>query len=116
MHHQPDRVWRVADLARAVSMSRSTFTSRFRKLCGEPPLTYLHKWRMRLAQQALRDTQDPVSVLAAALGYGSESSFSHAFTRSTGVSPSRYRNSHHAAERRLSLTALFAGPEPALTE
>jgi AraC-like DNA-binding protein len=94
MHEHPAHTWRLTDLARAVSMSRSTFATRFRALSGEPPVTYLHRWRIHLAQAALRDTDVTVATLAARFGYASESSFSHAFTRTAGVSPRRYRTLH----------------------
>ena len=57
---------------------------------GVAPLAYLARWRMRLAERALRQGDVPVVVLARDLGYASESAFSHAFKRIVGVSPSRY--------------------------
>jgi AraC-like DNA-binding protein len=59
---------------------------------GLAPLTYLTKWRMRLAERALREKNTPVSVLARSLGYTSESAFSNAFKRATGHAPKRYRS------------------------
>ncbi|NMO51612.1 AraC family transcriptional regulator [Actinoplanes sp. TBRC 11911] len=97
MHEQPGYPWRLADLAQAVSMSRSAFATRFRVLSGMPPLTYLHHFRIRLAEVALRETDATVATLAARFGYSSESSFSHAFTRTAGVSPRHYRSLHRAA-------------------
>jgi AraC-like DNA-binding protein len=94
MHERPAYPWRVADLAEAVSMSRSTFIARFRRVSGQPPLNYLHHWRVRLAQVSLRDTDAAISALAADLGYASESSFSQAFARTTGVPPRSYRALH----------------------
>jgi AraC-like DNA-binding protein len=91
MHAQPAYPWGLVELARAVSMSRSTFASRFREVAGMPPLRYLHQWRMQLAQAALRDTGGTIAALASRLGYASESSFNHAFTRTLGMSPSEYR-------------------------
>jgi AraC-like DNA-binding protein len=91
MHAEPAHPWRLADLAQAVSMSRSTFATRFRTLSGMPPLTYLHHWRIGLAQAALRESDATVAALAARFGYASESSFSHAFTRTAGLSPRHYR-------------------------
>lgn len=91
MHADPARAWGLADLAAAARMSRSHFAHRFREVSGRPPLTYLAHWRVRLAERALRTSDTTVAVLAERLGYASESSFSHAFTRVVGVSPSRYR-------------------------
>ncbi|MEV6903410.1 AraC family transcriptional regulator [Amycolatopsis sp. NPDC051372] len=91
MHADPGRPWHLDDLARSAAMSRTTFAARFKSTAGVPPLTYLHQWRMRLAMRALREEDVQVSSLAASLGYSSESAFSHAFKRTTGIAPRRYR-------------------------
>lgn len=92
MHAEPARAWVLDELARASAMSRTSFAERFRGTSGMPPLTYLTRWRMLLAQQALRERDARVSELAGMLGYGSESAFSIAFKRIVGESPLRYRN------------------------
>jgi AraC-like DNA-binding protein len=91
MHDDPDRPWRLEELARAVAMSRTGFTLRFRQTVGVPPLTYLLNWRMSLAARALRQDTTPVAVLARSVGYTSESAFSNAFKRVMGVAPRHYR-------------------------
>ncbi|MFB4276448.1 MULTISPECIES: AraC family transcriptional regulator [unclassified Nonomuraea] len=91
MHAEPGRHWGLEELARAAAMSRTSFAERFRTVAGVPPLTYLNRWRMLLAQRALRDGDVRVGSLAAELGYASESAFSTAFKREVGVSPLRYR-------------------------
>jgi AraC-like DNA-binding protein len=92
MHAEPGRPWGLEELARAAAMSRTTFAERFRTVAGVPPLTYLSRWRMLLAQRALRDGNVRVGSLAAELGYASESAFSTAFKREVGESPRRYRH------------------------
>jgi AraC-like DNA-binding protein len=91
MHAEPGKPWGLAELARAAAMSRTSFAERFRDVAGMPPLTYLNRWRMLLAQRALRDRDVRVGSLAVELGYASESAFSTAFKREVGVSPLRYR-------------------------
>ncbi|WP_037900615.1 AraC family transcriptional regulator [Streptomyces sp. NRRL S-350] len=91
LHGRPGRTWGLEELARAAAMSRTTFAERFREAAGVPPLTYLGRWRMLLAQRALRDGDARVAELAEELGYGSESAFSAAFKRVVGESPMRYR-------------------------
>jgi len=54
MHADPGHPWHLTELARAASMSRTTFAERFRAAAGMPPLTYLHHWRMRMAKRVLR--------------------------------------------------------------
>ncbi|MHA4816839.1 AraC family transcriptional regulator [Streptomyces aculeolatus] len=92
IHADPGRPWGLRELAHAAAMSRTTFAERFRTVAGVPPLTYLHRWRMLLAQRALRDGDAPVAALAAELGYASASAFSTAFKREAGESPLRYRH------------------------
>ena len=91
MHAEPGRSWGLDELAHTASMSRTSFAERFRAVAGAPPLTYLHRWRMLLAQRALHDRDVRVGSLAVELGYGSESAFSTAFKREVGESPLRYR-------------------------
>jgi AraC-like DNA-binding protein len=91
MHGEPGRSWQLGDLARAAGMSRTTFAARFKQIAGVAPLAYLTDWRMRLAQRALREADTPMSVLAPQLGYASESAFSNAFKRATGLAPRHYR-------------------------
>ncbi|MFD5629918.1 AraC family transcriptional regulator [Streptomyces sp. NPDC127072] len=97
MHAEPGRPWQLEELARAASMSRTTFSERFRAVAGVPPLTYLLDWRMSLARRALRDGESSVSALAQRVGYTSESAFSNAFKRTTGIAPKRYRDAARAA-------------------
>ncbi|MCQ4205946.1 AraC family transcriptional regulator [Streptomyces longispororuber] len=91
MHADPARAWHLDELARAAAMSRTSFAERFRAVAGVPPLTYLTRWRMLVAQQTLRDQDVSVGALASQLGYTSESAFSTAFKRQVGQSPLRYR-------------------------
>jgi AraC-like DNA-binding protein len=92
MYAEPGKPWRLDELARAAAMSRTSFAERFRDVAGAPPLAYLNRWRMLLAQRALRDGDTRVGPLAIELGYTSESAFSNAFKREVGVSPLRYRS------------------------
>jgi AraC-like DNA-binding protein len=92
MHAEPGKRWGLEELARAAAMSRTSFAERFRTVAGVPPLTYLNRLRMLLAQRALRDGDVRVGSLAFELGYASESAFSTAFKREVGESPLRYRH------------------------
>lgn len=96
MHDDPDHPWQLEELARAVAMSRTSFTVRFRQTVGVPPLTYLLNWRMNLAARALRQDTTPVAALARSVGYTSESAFSSAFKRVMGVAPRHYREAARA--------------------
>lgn len=77
-------------MAELVGMSRSVFALRFRKTVGATPMVYLPRWRMLLAADRLRNSPDGLSAIVQSLGYESESTFSKAFRRVTGYSPTRY--------------------------
>ncbi|RMI35851.1 AraC family transcriptional regulator [Nocardia stercoris] len=91
MHDDPGAGWTVATLAAAAGLSRARFAARFTEVVGHPPLTYLTEWRMTLAADALRDTDDTVAAIARRVGYGDPFAFSVAFKRVTGVGPSAWR-------------------------
>lgn len=91
IHEEPARNWSVALLANEVAQSRAAFARRFTALVGEPPLTYVTRWRMNLAVKQLRTTDVPLDSLAAQVGYDSSAAFGKAFTRYLRTSPGRYR-------------------------
>lgn len=91
IHETPGRGWTVPSLAREVGLSRATLARRFHELVGVPPATYLTEWRMRVAVEQLRDSDDDVGRIGRALGYSSDAAFSAAFRRAHGQSPSAMR-------------------------
>lgn len=92
MHRQPEQPWTLKELARRAATSRSVLDDRFRVLLGQAPMTYLTAWRLQLASRQLRTTRATMAEVADAIGYGSEASFSRAFKRHAGVSPSEWRS------------------------
>ncbi|VWB37747.1 AraC family transcriptional regulator [Burkholderia lata] len=97
MHADPARAWSLDDLAREAGMSRTSFAVHFRVSMGMPPLAYLTDWRMHLAERALREGAS-VAQAARSVGYTSESAFSHAFKRTTGIAPGRFRSAIEGEE------------------
>ena len=82
IHERPAEPWTIDALAREVSVSRATLARRFADLVGETPLAYLTRWRMDLAAQRLRDTDDTVGAIAAASATA-RSTRSHARSRAS---------------------------------
>ena len=92
MHEQPGDDWTLDGLAQRSGMSRSAFAGGFREVVGETPGAYLQRWRIGLAQRALREGQ-ALKRVAGAVGYGSEAALSRAFKAQTGLSPREWRSS-----------------------
>jgi AraC-like DNA-binding protein len=97
LHERPAEPWTVESLAREVHVSRATLARRFAEVVGEPPLTYLARWRMHLAAQRLKYSTDTVEAIAREVGYTSEYAFNRAFARHRGQPPGRYRRLASAA-------------------
>lgn len=92
IHQSPERSWKVQELAEGAGLSRSAFSARFTELVGEPPITYLTRWRMVRATRLLKN-EVGMEKIAEALGYDSEAAFRKAFKREIGVPPAQYRRS-----------------------
>ncbi|MFE9093425.1 AraC family transcriptional regulator [Streptomyces sp. NPDC007264] len=91
LQDDPAHPWTVASLASAAGVSRAALARRFSDLVGEPPMTYLTGWRLALAADRLRDTEDTLEAIARQVGYGSAFALSSAFKRVYGISPREHR-------------------------
>lgn len=90
IHERPTVAWDVPGLAKTAAMSRSAFFERFRRTVGMAPMEYLLHWRMVLAKRLLEDGKLSVAEVARQVGYSSASTFSVAFSRHVGASPTVY--------------------------
>lgn len=107
LHAEPAAPWTVSSLAGRIGVSRSTLAKRFADLVGEPPLTYLARWRMTLAADLLTERGTAtVAEIARSVGYSDAFAFSAAFKRIRGVSPSEFRRTGAVVPERP------AGPPP----
>ncbi len=91
IHDAPEHPWTIATLARSVGTSRAHLARRFNDLVGEPPISYLTKWRLGLGADLLCQPTATVTKTATAVGYGSPFAFSTAFKRRYGISPQQHR-------------------------
>jgi AraC-like DNA-binding protein len=92
VHADPARRWTVDDLAREAGASRTVLAERFTAIMGQAPIEYVTSWRMQLAADRLRNSNDSLAAIAADVGYESEAAFNRAFKRVTGVTPGRWRD------------------------
>lgn len=98
LHRQPAHPWTVEELGRQIGLSRSVFAERFSEAVGEPPLSYLTRWRMQLAAAQLLTLPRPsLKTIAEAVGYRSEAAFNRAFRKLTGMPPARWRSEQPTA-------------------
>ncbi|MCA9581928.1 MAG: AraC family transcriptional regulator [Myxococcales bacterium] len=77
----------VAELARSVGMSTSSFHKHFKAITMTTPLRYQKELRLAEARRLLRTGTQPVSETALAVGYESPSQFSREYSRKFGKSP-----------------------------
>jgi AraC-like DNA-binding protein len=99
MHDDPGHPWTLQKLAARAGMSRSIFALRFKEKVGATPMEYLTRWRMLLAGDRLKSSDDSISVIALSLGYESESAFGKAFKRVMGCSPKQYSHGSSSTPR-----------------
>lgn len=81
----------VATLAALVNLSRSHFTTTFRRVTGYAPLSYLNHLRMQRAVQLLNTTGLSIKQISEQLGFSDQFYFSRAFRKLHNHSPSEHR-------------------------
>ncbi|MCR4689803.1 MAG: AraC family transcriptional regulator [Lachnospiraceae bacterium] len=82
---------KVETIAYAFGLNRSYLTRLFKDATGYTMQQYLLIYRMKVAMQMLKEGDKNVQDIALAVGYGDSFTFSKAFKRHFGHSPSYYR-------------------------
>lgn len=98
IHDNPTQQWSVGGLATKAGSSRATFARRFAELVGEPPMSYLTNWRITLAADRMRQSDDTIESIAHHVGYANAFALSVAFKRVRGISPSQHRAASETAD------------------
>ena len=86
-----DRHWTLARLARTAGLSAEHLRRLGQQHFGRSPIRHVAHLRMLRAAARLRLSDEKVETIATEVGYGSLFSFSTAFKKCTGSSPSEYR-------------------------
>ena len=81
----------IATLTSLVNLSRSHYTTLFRRVTGYAPLNYLNHLRMQRAVELLNSTNWPIKQISDHLGFSDQFYFSRAFTKMYDHSPSEHR-------------------------
>jgi AraC family transcriptional regulator len=92
--HMRDNIERAIgldELAALIPLSRAHFCTSFRMATGSTPHEWLIARRMDRAQELLRDASREVTDIALSVGYQTNSSFSTAFRRHVGMTPTQFR-------------------------
>ncbi len=81
----------IENIATACGLNRSYLTRLFKLATGFTPQSYLFTYRMKKASELLIETSESVNSIASFVGYSDTFTFSKAFKRYKGISPSEYR-------------------------
>lgn len=78
-------------LAEVAELSKFHFLRQFDQVVGMTPGAYLRTLRLCQAARLLRTSETPILDIALAIGFADHPSFSRAFARYMGLTPSEYR-------------------------
>ena len=81
----------LQDVAKAVNMSNSRFSTVFSQQSGQTFTEYLIYLRISKAKEMLRTTDMRSSQIAHETGYNDAHYFSYIFKKNVGMTPSEYR-------------------------
>jgi transcriptional regulator GlxA family with amidase domain len=81
----------VTRLVERSGLTERTFKRRFKQATGYSPIDYVQTLRTEEAKQLLESSSMTVDEVGAEVGYEDPTFFRRLFKRSTGVTPSRYR-------------------------
>ncbi len=84
---------KVEDIADALGVNRSYLSRLFKEATGSTIQDYLLRYRMNEATKLLTNPDNSVSYVAFAVGYNDAFTFSKAYKRYTGISPSQVAGS-----------------------
>jgi len=87
----------LSDISRAACLNKFHFLRQFKETFGTTPHQFLTNMRMKAACEQLANTEDPIALVSANVGYTDLSSFSKLVKRRTGHSPAMYRSMFQAA-------------------
>jgi AraC family transcriptional regulator len=91
LHSDNDTDVSLAALASDAGLSRFHFCRAFKESTGLSPHAWLRQHQLEQAMKMLRDTDESIVSIAAALGYSSQTAFAAAFRKLTGETPSDWR-------------------------
>jgi AraC-like DNA-binding protein len=111
------RTLNVEQIGRSAHLTEAHFSRQFRRAFGETPHQYLLSRRLERAAALLGNTDYTVTRICDLVGLSSLGSFSTAFRRAYGASPTAYRAQHlpAVAQRVIPPCVLLAVARPRLS-
>ena len=88
--HYPEHVT-LARISQAGHVGKMTCCAIFQKYTGETPVSYLTSYRLKKAAELLEGTDQPITDICMAVGFGSPSHFASLFRRAYRCTPREYR-------------------------
>jgi AraC-like DNA-binding protein len=85
------RIRSLSDVSAGIGLGESTFRALHRKRYNGSAGSYLKELRLTEAERLLATTGDTLSIISQSVGYAQPESFSHAFSKSRGRTPTAYR-------------------------
>ena len=82
----------VEDIAGAANISKSEAGRCFDELLRVSPLKYLNSYRLSVAVKLICETEEPISMIASAVGFNSNTYFTRLFHKQYGMTPIQMRN------------------------
>lgn len=98
-HHSGEEI-SLLKVAKAVNISRTHLSEKFRQVTGINFVDYIARARFEKARELLHDVDLRISEIAFAVGFQSLSQFNRVFKRLSGKSPSAYRVARSRRTRR----------------
>ncbi len=84
---------RLSELAGRCFMTEAHFSRTFKELMGEPPISYINRYRINRATLLMTTTELSRKEIAERVGFVDEAYFSRAFKKYKGESPSAFLRS-----------------------
>ncbi|GBG07704.1 hypothetical protein PAT3040_02262, partial [Paenibacillus agaridevorans] len=88
--HLSDNISLVS-IASHLYLNPSYFSRYFKKMTGVNFTDYVHRYKMKIALQLMKDKEMTIEMISAHLGYSDRTYFSKVFKKYNGVSPVDYK-------------------------
>lgn len=94
IHHHLSEPITTEEIAKALYMSRSRLSVKFKRETNENLVDFILKEKTEEAKRLLRYTDKSITSISAYLGFSSQSHFSHVFKKYANRLPNEYRKRH----------------------